>query len=141
MPLAPTNHQLSLSGATWVDINTLFTVNALPDRVPDEQAIIYSSLFNLLNCPIGGRSRTFQPTYGSILYRILQEPVDDITTRSIQIGFIQAIAKWEPRITLDFSNTYVNPDYNLPGYRVRLAFVINLSQQRVVQDFSLVANS
>ena len=43
MPL-PTSYELSLTGATWIDVNTRLTQGPLPDRLPDSLAITYSSL-------------------------------------------------------------------------------------------------
>ena len=121
-----TNYQLSLNGATWIDVNTLFTINGQPDRLPDVLAV-QNSLYNLFNCPIGARSRIFQPDYGSMWYQFLQEPLDQSTANKMQIAMIQAIARWEPRITVDFSNSFVTPDLTLPGYQVRIAFSLNLN--------------
>lgn len=120
-------HQLDISGAYWVDVNTLVGNSALPDRLPDQASIISCSLVNLFNCPIGARGPLFEPTYGCLLYQFLQEPVDDVTARDIRISLIQSINKWEPRIVLDYSGTSVLPDYTLPGYRVRLAFTVRLT--------------
>lgn len=136
-PNALTPYQLSTNNAIWIDANTLLGLNGLPDRLPDETSITYSSLFNLLNCPPGARSRTFNPTYGSVLYQILQEPIDQTTTALVQLGFIQAIEKWEPRIQIDYANTTVDVDYQIPGYKVQLAYTIALTQQRSVQNFVL----
>lgn len=132
-----TEHQLSLGGATWIDVNTNVTLNVLPDRLPDTQAIRLSSLINLFNCPIGGRSRLFEPTYGTVIYELLQEPIDEVTAQSIQIGILQAIQKWEPRIILDFRNTHVIPDYSLPGYRVRLSGVLTVTSEPIDASFAL----
>jgi len=124
---ALTPFQTNLNNALWVDVNPLFTVNSLPDQLPDVQSIQYCSLFNLFNCPIGARGRTFQPEFGSLWYQFLQEPIDDNTSQKMQIGMIQSIARWEPRIVLDYSNTFVTPDLNIPGYRVRIAFTWSLT--------------
>lgn len=129
--------QVSLVNATWIDVNTGVTVNGLPDRLPDEQAIVLSSLYNLLGCPIGGRSRTFQPTYGTILYHMLQEPLDDQSAEALRMGLIQAIGKWEPRIKLDYSQTGVWPDYDLPGFRIRLAFTLILTGDMYSQEYAV----
>lgn len=133
-----TPFQISLRGSTWIDVNTLLSINNLPDRLGDVQCITHGSLVNLLNCPIGGRSRTFQPRYGTILYHILQEPLDEESARALQIGLIQAIARWEPRIKLDFSQTYVVADHKLPGYKVRLSFVLLLNKEYAIQDFDIL---
>jgi phage baseplate assembly protein W len=131
-----TNFQTDLTDATWIDVNSQFTVNAQPDRLPDSQAIS-NSLFNLFNCEIGGRGRIFQPTYGSGLYWYLQEPLDQITANKLNIATIQAIQRWEPRILVDNSNSYVNPNYNLPGYDVRIAFTVLLTSQKSQVTFQL----
>ena len=128
---------LSIAKATWIDVNSLVTLNGLPDRLPDEQSIMICSLYNLLACPIGGRARTFQPTYGTVLYELLQEPLDDASATSIRIGLIQAIGKWEPRIQLDYTQTWVVPDYNLPGYHIKLTFSLLLTGNTYSQEFEV----
>jgi phage baseplate assembly protein W len=121
-----TSYQISLTGATWIDANSLFTINSSPDLLPDVLAV-QNSLYNLLNCTIGARSRIFQPQYGSMWTQFLQEPLDQSTANKMQVAMIQAIGRWEPRITIDYSNSFVTPDNSLPGYQVRIAFSINLN--------------
>lgn len=128
---------LNTSGSIWVDVNSGVTRNGLPDRLPDQLSITHSSFYNLLGCPIGGRSRTFQPTYGTLLYQLLHEPLDQQTGDAIQIGLIQALAKWEPRISLDYSETWVRPDYTLPGFRIRLTYTVNLTGQTEASEFAI----
>jgi phage baseplate assembly protein W len=134
---ALTNFQISLQGATWIDVNSLFTMNTLPDRLPDALSLQYGSLYNLFNCSIGERSRTFQPQYGMYWKEALQEPIDNITATKMQIGMIQALARWEPRITVDVANSYVTPDLSLPGYQVQVAFMLNLTSQRQAVSFAV----
>lgn len=117
-----TNYQTSLANAIWVDVNTQYTQNNLPDRVPDAQSVIASSLFNLFNCTPGERGRTFQPEYGSRWLQFIHEPITDATAAKMEMFMIEAIRKWEPRITLDRGSTDVTPDTSLPGYVVRIAF-------------------
>lgn len=116
----PTPYQLSLSGASWVDVNTLVTQNNLPDRLPDSLSITGSSLINLFNCSIGERGKIFQPEYGSEWLQFLQEPIDQITAAKMRIAMIQAVQRWEPRIQLDVGRSSIVPDYNIPGYIVRI---------------------
>ena len=113
-----------LTGAVWIDINTNFTQNVLPDRIPDSYAIIYSSLVNLFSCEVGQRGRTFQPEYGSLWLRYLQEPLTEVTARAMEMGMLQAVRRWEPRININMANTRITPDHTLPGYKVRLAFTM-----------------
>jgi phage baseplate assembly protein W len=126
-----TAYQLSLSGATWVDVNTLVSIDPLPDRLPDQLSITNSSLRNLFNCPIGARGKIFQPEYGSEWYQMLEEPIDDLTAAKMVIVMIQAIARWEPRIVLDYSQSFVKADLNLPGYYVRVAGIDSLTKQPI----------
>ncbi len=137
----PTDYQRSLQGATWIDVNTGFTVNNLPDRIPDELSITYSSLVNLFSCRIGERGKIFQPEYGSELYGLLQEPVDQITSDNIWIVLIQAIQRWEPRITLNYGQTSVTPNTQIPGYEIRLAGTDNITKQPIDIRFTQQAGS
>lgn len=116
--MALTQYQLSLVGAQWVDTNTRFTQDNLPDRVPDSISIIYSSIFNLFNCPVGARGKIFQPEYGSEWYYFLQEPIDEQTASLMRIAMIQAIQRWEPRLILSQGRTSITADPTLPGYKV-----------------------
>jgi uncharacterized protein len=134
---ALTPAQVSLQGAIWIDVNTMLSLNTLPDRLPDEQAIIYGSLTNLFNCPIGERSRIFQPTYGLLLWELIHEPIDEITAGLIQTGLLQSLATWEPRIGVDLSNSSVQTDLTIPGYVVTIAYSLHLTQQNYSQTFVL----
>jgi len=131
-----TNWQYSTNGATWVDANSQFTVNGAPDLLPDSYAIS-NSIYNILNCPIGGRGRIMQPTYGSLWWQFLQEPIDQVTANKMNLSTIQALQRWEPRISIDNSNSYINPDYGLPGYDVRIAFTVLLTSQKQQVTFQL----
>jgi phage baseplate assembly protein W len=131
-----TNFQFSTVGATWVDANSQYTQNNQPDRIPDAYAIS-NSIYNILNCAIGGRGRIFQPTYGSLWYQFLQEPIDQVTSNKMNLSTIQALARWEPRILIDNSNSYVQPNYSLPGYNVQIAFTVLLTSQKQQVTFQL----
>ncbi|EMI5828520.1 TPA: GPW/gp25 family protein [Escherichia coli] len=139
----PTAYQLDTRGAVWVDASSKFTLDTNPDLLPDVLAI-NNSLYNLFSCQIGARARIFQPEYGASLLTYLQEPIDQNTADKIQVGFIQAIARWEPRIQLDMSNTWVKPDMSLPGYQIRIAYNLNLNLDTqsgpLVAAFSVTAN-
>lgn len=122
--MQPTNYQLQLQNAVWIDVNTRFTVDNLPDRLADGLAIVKSSLYNLFNCVPGQRARTFQPTYGSIWLQFLQEPICDNTSMKMETFMVKAIEKWEPRIGLDLANTSIVPNTDIPGYVVKIAFFL-----------------
>jgi phage baseplate assembly protein W len=131
-----TNWQYSTAGATWIDANSQFTQNGAPDLLPDSFAIS-NSIYNILNCAIGGRGRIFQPEYGSLWYQFLQEPIDQVTANKMNLSTIQALQRWEPRILIDNSNSYINPNYSLPGYDVRVAFTVLLTSQKSQVTFQL----
>ncbi len=122
--VAPTNYQLGLSNAIWIDINTQYSLNNLPDRIPDTQAVVNSSLYNLFNCQPGERGRTFQPEYGSRWRQFIHEPICDATAAKMEIFMVEAIRRWEPRITIDPTYTSITPDTSIPGYVVRIAFTM-----------------
>lgn len=132
-----TGYQTDLAGASYIDTNTGYTVNGLPDRVPDELSVALSGLVNLFNCPIGARGRIMEPTYGSIWWELLQEPLDDITAGKIQTAMIQAINIWEPRVILDMSGTSVVADPQAPGYDVTIAYFFNINGNREVTKFMI----
>lgn len=122
--MAVTPYETQLKDATWIDVNPQYGINGLPDRLPDGLAIVRGSLFNLLNCAPGERSRTFQPDYGSQWKQFIHEPICDMTAMKMETFMVQAIERWEPRIKLDVSNTRIVPNFSLPGYEVRLAFFL-----------------
>lgn len=124
-----------LDSALWVDVNPQFGLNGLPELLPDEQAILVCSLYNLFNCPIGARGRIFQPTYGCDLYKFLQEPMDDITAFRIRAFLIQAIEKWETRIRIDQRGTKILTQPSLPGYKIVFAYTYLLTNTRSSASF------
>jgi phage baseplate assembly protein W len=117
-----TKYQLRLDGATWIDVNSNFGLDNLPDRVPDQLAITNCSLYNLLNCAPGQRSRTFQPTYGSMWLSFIHEPIHDNTAAKMESMMLDAIEQWVPQILLDPAGTRITADTSIPGYKVRISF-------------------
>lgn len=115
-----TKYELDLNYASWIDLNPTFGESNLPLRLPDEQSVMFCSLYALLNCPIGDRGGIFEPTYGSDLYWYLQEPLSEDTAGSIKISILTTFAKWEPRIRLNAGRTTVTANMNLPGYDVHI---------------------
>jgi phage baseplate assembly protein W len=120
----------------WLDVNSRMGESLKPDLLPDVQAI-NNSLYNLLRCPIGARGPIFQPEYGTLLYRLLHEPLDPITANKIRISFIQAIQRWEPRIDIDMERTSVVPSYAQASFTVTVYYTIAADAQEGVATFSL----
>ena len=134
MSTSVTNYKFNLDGATWIDINSRFTLDRLPDRVSDDLAITHSSLFNLFNCSPGERARSFQPEYGSRWRSFIHEPISDMTAAKMQLLMFESIVRWEPRIQLDMRRSSIEANYQLPGYVVRLAFTMpNLATRQLIQ--------
>ena len=132
-----TPHELRLTNCTWLDVNPQFTNNLQPERFADVNSVLYSSFFNLMNCPIGARGRIFQPEYGSSLMWFLQESISEITAQKMRLAVMQIFGRWEPRIDLDYRNTQITPDYSLPGYRVRISGTFKLNKQYASVDFAV----
>lgn len=106
----------------YVDVNTLFGINARPELL-NNVAAINNSLYNLMSCPIG--QRPFLRAYGSRLPFLLQEPADEITASEIRLDLYQSIRRWEPRITLDSQNSSVALLPTKDGFAVELFYTIN----------------
>lgn len=121
---------------TWLDVNSRFTQTQRPLLEPGSQAI-RNSLYNLFSCPIGARGPIFQPEYGTILFSQLQEPQDEQTAVAIRAGLIQSIERWEPRIRIIQSMTYVFPNPTSFGYEARVAWVEVLTNAQDATTFQL----
>lgn len=132
--LAPAATQIT--NVVWLDVNSRLAQNGRPDLLPNVRALV-NSLFNLFQCPIGARGPIFEPEYGSILYNMLQEPLDLISANKIKAGVIQAIQRWEPRIEVDMMNSWVRPDYTNNAFRVRLVFRLVATQEVAQENFLL----
>jgi phage baseplate assembly protein W len=121
--------QLRTIGVSWLDVNTLIGENGKPDLLPEVYAI-NNSLYNLFRCHIGGRGPIFQPEYGTGLMYLIHEPLDNITANKLRIVLIQAIQRWEQRITLDMTRTRIVPDRNRNAFDVLIAYtIVGLNQQ------------
>lgn len=124
------------TNAVWLDVNSNAGLNGKSDLLPNEEAI-NNSLFNLFNCPIGARGPLFQPEYGTILHRMLHEPLDYNTANKIRAYLFQAVQRWEPRIILDMATSMVIPDLRLPGYMITLNYSISSTGEQGSGTFKL----
>jgi len=97
----------------------MFGKNTYPELVYDEDAI-RGSIFNILTTPIG--SRAFVPEYGSRLYSFIQKPIDNISTQQIFVFLVQAIQRWEPRVELIQSGSFVEKTED--GFFISLQYYI-----------------
>lgn len=119
----------SLDGASYIDINTRITQNDIQNLIPDIESVKWCSLYNLFMCPIGARGPIFEPTYGSGVYWILHEPMDELSATRLESAIFDAIRTWEPRVTMSLPESSITPLYELPGYRARLALIDNITKR------------
>lgn len=129
----------NLTKATFIDVNTRLTMNEMPELIPDIESVKWCALFNLFRCPVGGRGRIFNARFGSNLYYILQEPIDEATANSLNLALFDAIRTWEPRVTVNFLKSSITPNYNLPGYNCILSLIDNITGRSAEVAFDLKA--
>lgn len=127
-----------VTNAVWLDVNSNLGIDGKPDLLPNVEAI-NNSLYNLFNCPVGARGPLFQPEFGTILHRMLHEPLDYSTANKIRVYLYQAIQRWEPRITLDMATSSIVPDFTLPGYKLTLYYSISSTSDKGSGTFQLSA--
>lgn len=73
-------------------------VNGSANLVRDSK-LIENSIKDILNTPKG--TRFFLPQYGSRLRELTFEPNDDILIDLMNLFIIEAITKWEKRVSVD----------------------------------------
>ena len=86
---------------------------------------VKQSVTALINTAFG--ERPFNPDLGSSLRALLFEPIDYITSRTIQKSIEYTLANFEPRIALD--SVAVEPDEDANSYEVSIYFsVVGINQ-------------
>lgn len=83
---------------------------------------VYQSITNILNTPV--TERFFNPEFGNELEDILFELMDNITIAKIYRLIIDAIDRWEPRVSLDYGKSTVVGNEDNHRYEVSLVFNI-----------------
>jgi phage baseplate assembly protein W len=106
-----------------IDLNPAYTQNQLAELLSADLAVNNSSIYNLLNTTPGEQSRIFRTEVGSHWRNMLQENINDVTAAKIEIIILDSIEKWIPKIQLVRSLSYVEADFKLPGYRVRIEYI------------------
>lgn len=84
---------------------------------------IYQSIGTILGTNMG--SRLFNPKFGSELEDLMFDIMNDVTAFAIYGAVIEAIQKFESRVTVDYRQTQVIPDYDNSLYYVTVAFKVN----------------
>ncbi len=83
---------------------------------------IKQSIYNILTTRKG--TRLFLADFGSNLEGYLFEPMDAVVEYMIYTEVIDAISRWEPRVLIDQSTSYVEQDPDYHVYTVYLVFQI-----------------
>lgn len=95
---------------------------------PTKNSILYDfesikqSIHNILDTK--PTQRLFNPEFGAQISDLLFEVMDEITEIRIKSFIIDAINRWEPRVTMDFANSTVTAIYEENKYDVTLSFKI-----------------
>lgn len=119
---------------TFADFNPLYGIVVAKELVYDEDAI-RASLYNLLTTPKG--TRAFRPQYGTSTWLFLQEPVDAIAARELEMLVVQDIAVWEPRVDLVRSATRVTANATRDGFNFDLNYRIKAFDRMSAFQFTL----
>lgn len=92
------------------------------ERVSKDVRAVYQAIFNIINTEKG--ERMFLPDFGVDLEILLFRPISNTTAKQVLQTIVDAIERWEDRVSLKFSQSSVIPVYSPPGYNVNVAFSI-----------------
>jgi phage baseplate assembly protein W len=143
-------------GATYVDLHldveqstvpTKFTNDTLQGkdiRVDYDEKAVMNSLNNLFSTIPG--ERFLVPRFGANLRRYLFSPVTEYTARQIGNEIVEAIERWEPRVTVELVSVTgypENPDGMLDEhtYNVDIRLTINAIRRTVTFNGILNRNT
>lgn len=90
----------------YTDINAQVGLIRSPVLHYNQDAVI-GAILNLFGTELG--ERVFLPEFGGLLGNYLFDPVDDETAFNLELGLIEAIRRWEPRVSLVRNKTSVVP--------------------------------
>jgi phage baseplate assembly protein W len=83
---------------------------------------IYQSINNILSTTKG--SRLFNPDFGSDLEAPLFDLMSDITSTKIFNEITSSISRWDSRISIDYTQSYVNSIYEENKYEILIVFKV-----------------
>lgn len=104
----------------YSDLDMTFAIHPIKkdvNKLYGERAII-NSMKNLLLT--NHYERPFQPYLGSNVKKLLFEPLDDITARTLETEIRNVLKNFEPRV--DVIQVFVKADYEKNGFVVKLVF-------------------
>jgi len=82
--------------------------------------------------------RVMMPLFGTELRSTVFDQLDDATIEMLKRNVSQAIAQYEPRISV--RNIYFRPDYERHGLAIRIVYVI-LTEPAIVQNLDTFINN
>lgn len=97
--------------------------------------VLINSLRNLLLTPLG--YYPFDPEYGSLLYKKLFEPSDNITLKQIEYEIKDRVIRYDPRIKIE----KVNLTWSSDNKTVRVDVIINRNGATGTVNVILSANN
>jgi phage baseplate assembly protein W len=109
-----------------VDINP--ALDSRGELLLDSNAIS-ASLRNILLGYVGSKSRIFDQSFGSLVYGLLGEPLDQITAFKLQSAIIQAINAAEPRVRISVADVKVEANTVLAGFVVSIQYSVVATNQ------------
>jgi phage baseplate assembly protein W len=84
---------------------------------------IYQSITNILSTPT--HTRLFQLEFGSDIETLLFEPMDEIIVIKLYDAIVDAINKWDDRVSVSYNESSVTPIYEENKYELLLIFKIS----------------
>jgi len=107
--------------SAYSDLNVAFGTPGASAIVQGDQCIKMAVQI-FVTSMVGARSRTFNPTWGCDLPKILQEPFGDVTANAIRATLVAALGRYEPRIEIMAPLTRVSPRPEIQAYEVLLVY-------------------
>jgi len=111
-----------LKDSLYSDLNRYFAVS----RDIRTKSIDVEAVENAIDTIIttSPKERIFNPEFGSNIQTLLFEPIDSITSSRILFELINAIERWDLRVTVNSATSDVTPDYDNNAYYVKLVYSI-----------------
>jgi phage baseplate assembly protein W len=103
----------------WSDLNEYSPTKVA--KVTDV-ASVYQSIGNIL--ATHKLTRMFEPEFGSEIWNVLWEPMDDISRAKLYDAVVSAIQRWEVRVFLVQSESFVLAFPDEHRYEASLVFTI-----------------
>ena len=130
--MATTNLNISRE---YRDLDLSFKVHPIKKDINKhigEYAVI-NSIKNLML--LGHYEKPFRPDIGSNLRRLLFEPMDNVTSATLEREIETVVGNFEPRVSI--SKIQLIPDFDNNGYSINLEFYIVYRTDPVTIKFFL----